>query len=725
MSTSSANESVAGGEAPVDAPVHLGAPTGGIAPAPQSQVDERCVDAAIENELIANRLGIAGSLFTALQCRHAETAAHSFRVAVICSAWAAKNELPADECDALEVAALLHDVGKIGVADNVFLKAGPLAPDESLLMDRHWQLSIDILRAGNAPQDVLEIVRHALTWYDGTRSRDAASGVRLPLGARMLAIADAFDAMTSHQLYRAAMSREAALAELFRHAGTQFDPQLVNDFAQWNSTGANTFFTGAARRWLRELGERSRKIRWTFDARKTGTVTAAAEDLFAGSLLSGMNDAVVFVDRVGTIVRWNPGAERMTGFAAMSVEQRPWKPELLDLHNDEQHPVRENACPVLRAVSAGERLSQTGSIRGRSGRRVSVRLDAIPVFGDDGARRGAVVVLHDISSETSLSARCQRLHQQATVDPMTQTANRAEFNRVHELFIAAHQQQQLPCSLIITDIDRFKSVNDTYGHPAGDEVIKAFASLLKGTTRPGDLVSRYGGEEFVVLCADCDNATAAARAEEFRRRWEVVSHDALGGKTVTASFGVTEIQPGDTPESMIRRADRALYEAKQTGRNRVVQLGTGFLTANDSGDDGQTEDRDDAGALVEERLETFVPREIALEKLRGFSVDHHAEIVTWNERHVRLRFGQFWFALLRRRSDRQIPIEVEIEIDERAATGGRGVRTSLCVSIKPCKNRDRRREAAGERARQLLASLKAYLMAHSAREAVTPVKDNH
>ena len=101
------------------------------------------------------------------------------------------------------------------------------------------------------------------------------------------------------------------------------------------------------------------------------------------------------------------------------------------------------------------------------------------------------------------------------------------------------------------------------------------ATLLKGACRPGDLVARYGGEEFVMLCADCDNAAAARRAEQVRKALGQMQQPKMEGRSVTASFGVTEIQPGDTPETMLRRADRALLMAKSKGRNVVVQLGSG------------------------------------------------------------------------------------------------------------------------------------------------------
>ena len=115
-----------------------------------------------------------------------------------------------------------------------------------------------------------------------------------------------------------------------------------------------------------------------------------------------------------------------------------------------------------------------------------------------------------------------------------------------------------------------------YGHQAGDEVLKSFGKLLRSECRAGDLVARYGGEEFVILCADCNNAAATRRAEHLRKSMSDLAQPVLNGETVTVSFGVTEIQPGDSPESMLRRADRALLEAKQLGRNTVVQLGNGI-----------------------------------------------------------------------------------------------------------------------------------------------------
>src|SRR5262249_3585831 len=153
---------------------------------------------------------------------------------------------------------------------------------------------------------------------------------------------------------------------------------------------------------------------------------------------------------------------------------------------------------------------------------------------------------HDASSEISLEQRCQSLADKATRDPLTQVANRAEFDRMHAMFVTAHQQQQAPCSLLMCDLDRFKTVNDSYGHQAGDEAIKSLAALLKGSCHPVDFVARYCGEEFVMLLADYDNTSACRRAEQVRIALSQLPQPRMNGRAITVSFGATEIQPGDT-----------------------------------------------------------------------------------------------------------------------------------------------------------------------------------
>lgn len=689
-------------------------------------------DALYENRLAEVRLGLASSLFLSLRAKHGPTAAHCLRVALGCSAWSFALEMEGQHRDELEVAALLHDIGKIGVPDAILLKPGKLQADEAAIMGRHRVAGLDILRTCCTSPAILEMVRHAPAWFDGSRQEFPAAGSHLPLGARILAIVDAYDSMTTDQVYRRALSRERALGELYSGAGTQFDPDLVKIFGLLQDSPQ--LQDKVSQRWLRDLDPRASQRLWQWNnTALSPAAESSVQGLFQHKLLDNMHDAVVFVDRTLRITLWNRGAERLTGIAAGSVDDRLWVPSLVQLCDPRGDEIHDADCPVSYALQSGVQSLRRFSLRGRSGRPVQVDLHVVPVVDKDGITHGATVVLHDASPEASLEQRCQSLHEKATKDPLTQVANRAEFDRTHEMFVAAHLERRLPCSLVICDIDHFKRINDTFGHPAGDEALKSFASMLKGFCRPGDLVARYGGEEFVILCADCNNATAADRAEEIRRAISELPQSVLGGQCITASFGVTEVQNGDTPATMLRRADRALLEAKQRGRNLVVQLGSGISDAEEPMQRRWWFQRrgGNPDTIMDKWLVTPVPLQVAIEKLRGFVVDHFAEITSVDGETIFLKMECQKFGRLRRNSDRAVPFLVELRFSEdgdaksdkppaEGAPRGKSLRTHVHVLIRPKRDRDRRRQDAQERARLVMASIKAYLMASEETAPPTP-----
>jgi len=131
------------------------------------------------------RLGLASALFIALRCKHADTAAHSIRVALASSVWANEIRLPGADRDALEIAALLHDVGKIGVPDRVLLKPGILNEEEQAIVDRHRLMGVEILSTCCGSPKVLDIISQAPAWYNGKRMKVDVEGEELPLEARM------------------------------------------------------------------------------------------------------------------------------------------------------------------------------------------------------------------------------------------------------------------------------------------------------------------------------------------------------------------------------------------------------------------------------------------------------------------------------------------------------------------------------------------------------------
>ncbi|MEC9492076.1 GGDEF domain-containing protein [Flexistipes sp.] len=159
------------------------------------------------------------------------------------------------------------------------------------------------------------------------------------------------------------------------------------------------------------------------------------------------------------------------------------------------------------------------------------------------------------------------LEEKATTDSLTKIANRSKFNEIltHEMERADRYQNGL--SLIMLDIDHFKKINDTYGHIKGDETLKRLAEIVENNIRKSDFFARWGGEEFILLVPHTSLDNAAMLAEKLRKLVKTSKQPV--DCQVTCSFGVTHFKKGDTANTFTDRADKALYKAKENGRDRV------------------------------------------------------------------------------------------------------------------------------------------------------------
>jgi two-component system cell cycle response regulator len=168
----------------------------------------------------------------------------------------------------------------------------------------------------------------------------------------------------------------------------------------------------------------------------------------------------------------------------------------------------------------------------------------------------------------------QHTIEMAITDPLTGLNNRRYLERHFAVLIESSAREEKPLSVIFLDIDYFKSINDTHGHEAGDEVLKSFARRVRQSVRGIDLVARYGGEEFVVVMPDTESEVAYRVAERLRETIADEPFALEGGLRVgvTVSAGIASVSArDDTPQSVLRRCDEALYRAKGEGRNRVVR----------------------------------------------------------------------------------------------------------------------------------------------------------
>ncbi|MHA7834725.1 MAG: GGDEF domain-containing protein [Algiphilus sp.] len=202
-----------------------------------------------------------------------------------------------------------------------------------------------------------------------------------------------------------------------------------------------------------------------------------------------------------------------------------------------------------------------------------------------------------MATNRRLSDREVEIHHLSVTDPLTGVGNRRQFDQSLKEAVVTARRQHRPLSLVMVDIDHFKAVNDTYGHAIGDRLLQHFGQALQDGLRSTDTVCRFGGEEFAVVMPDCDLDAACACSESLRIHIEQLP--AVEGATrVTATFGVAQWCDGDTAESLLRRADEALYRGKRGGRNCVVCTGS---QPPPGADDGPRDAPRKGGAVAMER----------------------------------------------------------------------------------------------------------------------------
>jgi diguanylate cyclase len=182
--------------------------------------------------------------------------------------------------------------------------------------------------------------------------------------------------------------------------------------------------------------------------------------------------------------------------------------------------------------------------------------------------------IKDMESEScDLKSKLKIANTQALRDTLTSLPNRNSYNERMEIELAHWKRYHSPLSLIIWDIDRFKNINDSYGHKAGDKVLLLIAKQLSDHSRTTDFISRFGGEEFIMLLPNTDRQSALVLANQLRQTIEKTGFNANGTSvSITISCGVTEFTLDDTEESVFERADQALYQAKELGRNQCCFL---------------------------------------------------------------------------------------------------------------------------------------------------------
>jgi diguanylate cyclase (GGDEF)-like protein/PAS domain S-box-containing protein len=288
-------------------------------------------------------------------------------------------------------------------------------------------------------------------------------------------------------------------------------------------------------------------------------------------LLNSVNEGIYFVDVERQITFWNKGAERITGFSKEEVTGSFCYDNLLNHVDNIGTHLCQNGCPLHLTIQDEKPREVLVYLHHKKGHRVPVQVRTIPLYDDTKSLIGCIEIFSDESHSISNHMSREELHAIAFTDALTGLPNRrAAESQIRQAKLRL-EEDQIPFAVALVDIDYFKKVNDTYGHDIGDEVLKIVAKTLDSSTRLGDMASRWGGEEFLLILSGITEEAVSPLLEKIRLlvensqyRSEDLSID------VTVSIGASMGRPEEEPTTLFKRTDTALYDAKQQGRNRLI-----------------------------------------------------------------------------------------------------------------------------------------------------------
>jgi diguanylate cyclase (GGDEF)-like protein/putative nucleotidyltransferase with HDIG domain len=562
------------------------------------------------------------ALALAIEAKDQTTHDHLQRVRVYAVEVAKELGVAPEEMEALQAAALLHDIGKLAIPEHIISKPGRLTPEEFEKMKIHPLVGAEILERVQFPYPVVPIVRSHHEKYDGTGYPLGLKGSEIPIGARILAAVDFLDALASDRQYRRALPLNEAMARVVDESGKAFDPEVVrvlerkyvrleqlvhqrtdtlykqkvsaevNDNKDEGAKGGSSIgpAAGFEAQGLRQLPERSFLSSIAAARQEAQTLFELSQDLgaslslgetlsvFAVKLRRAMPyDAIAIYVRHGNeLVPEYVNGDNFRLFASLRIP----------IGQGLSGWVAQNLKPILN----GNPSVEPGYLNDASKYSTLNSALAVPLEGLQGVV-GVVALYHAekdfftsdhlrillaVSSKMALAIENAMKYEQAessaVTDFLTGLPNARSLFLQLDREMARCKRDNNTLTVMVADLDGFKQINDRFGHLEGNRVLQLFAHSLKETSREYDYVARMGGDEFVVIAPGLTPEASARKAEQMRELAQQAGKDVCNEDILSLSVGKAVYpEDGMDAEKILSEADKRMYLQKQsqsTHRNR-------------------------------------------------------------------------------------------------------------------------------------------------------------
>jgi diguanylate cyclase (GGDEF)-like protein/putative nucleotidyltransferase with HDIG domain len=568
------------------------------------EVEKRHVE-----EIASLNMRTIEALALAIEAKDHTTHTHLQRVRTYAVEIAKELKLADEQIEALRAAALLHDIGKLAVPEQIINKPGRLTPEEFERMKIHPIVGAEILERVAFPYPVAPIVRSHHERWDGSGYPDGLSSEEIPIGARILAAVDCLDALASHRQYRPALPLAEAMSKVKEKAGSWFDPQVVEILernyvelersaqmteetsvphslsktvkverglapaAGFERTDPTTLGTGENADFLSSIASARQEAQIMFElSQDLGVSLSLSETLSVLSMrlrrMIPYDSIAVFVNRNGWLLPELVSGENFRTLSSLKIRVGEglcgW--------------VAENCKPIVNGnpqVEAGYIVEpgkhtplQSALVVPLEGLNGVVGVLAMYNTNRDAFTPDHLRILLAVASKVALSVenalKYQQAESSATTDYLTGLPNaRSLFVHLAQE-VARCRRMKTPLAVMVCDIDGFKQINDSFGHLEGDKLLREFSTRLKEACRGYDYVARMGGDEFVVTAPGLTPEAAAEKAERLNQAAIESGRHVCGRELITLSVGVAYCpEDGYDVERLLAEADRRMYSMKQ------------------------------------------------------------------------------------------------------------------------------------------------------------------